>query len=101
MSTHDESAGESWHGTKYGYNVHRCRCEGCVDASRAYDLARFQRRKAERVAVGGRLVHPTAPHGTENAYKHYSCRCQVCREVAVRAAVERSRRRATRRGVAS
>ncbi|CAM3456713.1 hypothetical protein STSO111631_20015 [Stackebrandtia soli] len=35
-------------------------------------------RRAERVDVGGRLVHPRAPHGSASGYQHWSCRCGPC-----------------------
>ncbi|SLG39603.1 Uncharacterised protein [Mycobacteroides abscessus subsp. abscessus] len=41
---------------------------------------RRKARWAERVEIGGRLVHPRAPHGngTTNGYSNYGCRCEPC-----------------------
>lgn len=44
------------------------------------NAGRRTRRRAERVDVGGRLVHPSAevPHGTETGYTEWSCHCAPC-----------------------
>ena len=36
------------------------------------------RRKAERVEVDGRLVHPSCVHGEASSYKNYGCQCDPC-----------------------
>jgi hypothetical protein len=38
-------------------------------------------RRAERVLVNGRLVHPHAPtHGENSTYNNYGCHCGPCEE---------------------
>lgn len=56
------------------YSNHRCRCEECRAAWRAY----VQRRRAERrVLLLAGLVSPA--HGNESTYNNYHCRCGECR----------------------
>lgn len=38
----------------------------------------YEARKAARVVVDGRWVHPDAPHGTTTGYRAFSCRCEPC-----------------------
>jgi hypothetical protein len=37
-----------------------------------------QRRRAERILIDGRLVHPDAPHGRPVGYRHWGCQCELC-----------------------
>lgn len=58
------------------------RREGPMAASEKYDRwkAGQARRYAQRVMVGGRLVHPNAVHGSNASYTGYGCRCVPCSE---------------------
>lgn len=52
------------------------------------DNARFnaewrKRNYAERVDVGGVLIHPRAPHGRTHAYNAYGCRGAMCNAARV------------------
>ncbi len=58
------------HGTNNGYENHKCRCELCKDASKAY---RRQRRES------GPVPKPTIQHGTRSGYNSYKCRCEECK----------------------
>jgi len=80
------------HGTASGYNNYGCHCVPCTAAASAAVLARNRRRYAQRVLVGGRLVHP-APgigHGLPDTYKRYGCRCLPC--CVAHSQMQRSRR---------
>lgn len=35
-------------------------------------------RRAERILVDGRLIHPRAKHGTASSYAHFGCQCKPC-----------------------
>lgn len=56
------------HGTRNGYNYHKCRCEPCRTAAGEY----ARKRAADRDPG-------SIPHGTPNGYKHYGCRCDKCK----------------------
>lgn len=110
---------ESWHGTLSGYSHHGCRCEACGTAMREYSRQRRQRlaaeglpvyrheperarnrkarRRAERVLVNGRLIHPRATHGVRTSYTNWACRCVPCTDAWRQATnVRRLARRASR-----
>lgn len=60
------------------------------------ERSRRERRRAERVMVDGRLVHPGAPHGEPRSQKNWGCQCVPCSEanvVLVREQRERARAR--------
>lgn len=40
--------------------------------------ALVERRRAERVLIDGRLVHPRCEHGKNSSYIGYTCRCVPC-----------------------
>lgn len=62
-----------------GYTYHRCRCDVCLAASRAYARQWSAARMAERVLRDGRMFSPTAlRHGEVNTYNRYGCRCEPC-----------------------
>lgn len=52
------------------------------------------RRRAQRVLVDGRLVHPEANHGSNYAYTDYFCRCVPCSDAHNVAMAERKARKA-------
>lgn len=59
------------HGTVSGYSYHKCRCDECKAANRAYRLGR-------REAVYGPPRPPRPVHGTLYRYKR-GCRCEECK----------------------
>jgi hypothetical protein len=74
---------ERWHGTSGGYTNHKCRCDECRAAWRAY----ISRRRAERYAEvnGGPASDDVrakkladVKHGTESTYTNWGCRCRPC-----------------------
>ena len=80
------------HGTTSGWQYHRCDCDTCRDAKRAYKRDERRRRLAR--------AHITAEHGTRRAYQQ-GCDCDACRAAVARASaerVERSRPGAYRHG---
>lgn len=42
--------------------------------------ALVQKRRAERVLIDGRLVHPSCEHGKNSSYTGYGCQCTPCSE---------------------
>jgi hypothetical protein len=42
--------------------------------------AAMDRRRAERVLIDGRLVHPRCVHGKNSSYTGYGCQCEPCSE---------------------
>jgi len=74
--------GSRVHGRETTYVTYSCRCTRCIDvtvaARRAREDKRNKQRKAERIKVNGRMIHPLALHGTVNAYESYMCRCEDC-----------------------
>jgi len=44
----------------------------------SHDAPDITTRRAERVEIDGRLVHPDAPHGTSPGYSAWACRCRPC-----------------------
>lgn len=69
---------EKWHGTPGGYTNRRCRCAQCKGANKKAQLKFRERRYAERIRVGQRLIHPDAEHGSASSYTNYGCRCLRC-----------------------
>lgn len=61
---------------------------------------RRERRRAERVMVDGRLVHPDAPHGEPRAQKNWSCQCLPCTDANARLVREQRARARARRSAA-
>lgn len=63
---------EGWrHGTVYGYQKKKCRCESCSDVGRRYY------RDASR-----RTYHAPVPEGIKhgaNGAMNYGCKCDTCR----------------------
>lgn len=56
---------------------------------------RRNKRKADRVLAGGRLVHPEAPHGSDTGYTEFGCQCAPCSAAhAAKLAERRSRKKA-------
>ena len=55
---------------------------------------RRERRRAQRVLDGDRLVHPHAPHGTDFGYTDYGCHCKPCQLAHAKALAETRRRKA-------
>ncbi|HEX2143008.1 MAG TPA: hypothetical protein VHG10_00730 [Glycomyces sp.] len=56
---------------------------------------RRNKRRAERVGVGGRLVHQgeKTPHGTDTGYTEYGCQCVPCENAhAAKLAAYRARK---------
>lgn len=39
---------EPWHGTYGGYNNNGCRCDRCVEAYRAYNREKYNRKKKKK-----------------------------------------------------
>lgn len=37
-----------------------------------------QDRRAERIEVNGRMLHPKAQHGTPSGYGYFGCQCGAC-----------------------
>lgn len=70
---------ENWHGTPNGYGWHRCRDTCCRNAASARRRRLRRARRAERVLIDGRLVHPKAPHGTAGGMQNWGCQCDPCR----------------------
>ncbi|EOM77279.1 hypothetical protein Rrhod_1341 [Rhodococcus rhodnii LMG 5362] len=48
------------------------------DSRAQASFTRRQLRRAERVEIDGKMVHPQADHGTIHGYKTYECRCTPC-----------------------
>lgn len=73
------------HGLMHNYAAYvnrKCRCTVCVEDHRAHIAEVRQKRRAERVLVGARLVHPRAKHGLCSSYQNYGCRCEPCTAAA-------------------
>ena len=69
---------EPVHGRYTTYCNHACRCGPCrEDQSRRIAVHR-EARRAERIEIEGRLVHPAATHGRDASYTNYYCRCEPC-----------------------
>jgi len=84
------------HGTANGYSNYGCHCPPCKDAVNAAIVARRRRFYAQRVLVGGRLVHPGpgTRHGVADTYKRLGCRCLPC--CVAHSQLQRRRGRAAR-----
>ncbi len=48
------------------------------DSRAQASFTRRQLRRAERVEIDGKMVHPQADHGTIHGYRTYECRCTPC-----------------------
>lgn len=82
------------HGTITRY-VAGCSCTECRKAHRDYRYDERQDRRAARIMVGFRLVHPRAPHGTKSGYSNYGCQCAPCVEAGrISNAAYKARRKA-------
>jgi hypothetical protein len=60
---------------KHGYSAygnHKCRCDECRGAHRAYQREFRQRPRAPE----------SLEHGSNNTYTNYGCRCEQCRAAA-------------------
>jgi len=55
---------------------------------------RRAKRKAERIEVDGRLIHPDAPHGTDYAYTDFGCHCVPCSAAHAKALADTRRKKA-------
>lgn len=62
------------HGTRQGYDEHRCRCDPCKEAKRIY------RRNVDSAFRRGPLRTDDPRHGTPGGYQYWRCRCDLCRE---------------------
>lgn len=71
-SVRENSGCRSECGTRAKYD-HGCRCEACVEASRAYGRQQYERAKGRIPTVRGILKHATG-----NAYIRHKCRCDEC-----------------------
>lgn len=58
------------HGTNSGYTYHRCRCEDCRAANRAY------REECKSRPITG----DEKWHGTAGGRVNYDCKCQACKD---------------------
>jgi hypothetical protein len=56
------------HGTRSGYNHHKCRCTLCSEANSAFAKAYRDKKKLE----------DAVEHGTTSSYFYRGCRCEVC-----------------------
>lgn len=68
-----------------------------ANARSLMETSRRESRRAERIMVEGRWVHPDAPHGEPSSYKNWCCRCVPCGEAH---RVEQRARRARKRAEA-
>lgn len=70
------------HGTRWCYSHHRCRCDACAAAQRAYavsDQGKAARKTGfARALIAMRADPGDARHGTKTGYD-YGCRCDRCR----------------------
>ena len=60
------------HGTRAGYNGHKCRCDECKAAQSEYGRKRRGAPKPKK----------PLPHGTYSGYACHKCRCEDCKKAA-------------------
>ena len=61
------------HGTRNGYNHHRCRCLRCTEANRL-------KQQAWRTGALEGIPTVMPVHGRASTYRNWRCRCAPCAE---------------------